>query len=207
MLSIFTKVMIKKFEINGLYYIENIYEYISSIYEEKPEDVIDKLDKLKWEPITNSINSRMVQHYGYKYNYKNNSVDEKIDELPDFLNIYKRFLTDICHQLELIDESYEFNQCIINNYLPAQGISKHVDSKSYGKVIGCFTLGSGASMVFKNGEEKKEIYVKPNSLYIMSDDARYVWTHEMPSRKSDLVDNNKIKRDRRVSLTFRNVKL
>jgi len=62
-------------------------------------------------------------------------------------------------------------------------------------------------MVFKNGEEKKEIYVKPNSLYIMSDDARYVWTHEMPSRKSDLVDNNKIKRDRRVSLTFRNVKL
>jgi len=199
--------MIKKFEINGLYYIENIYEYISSVYEEKPEDVINKLDKLKWEPITNSINSRMVQHYGYKYNYKNNSVDEKIDELPDFLNIYKRFLTDICHQLELIDESYEFNQCIINNYLPAQGISKHVDSKSYGKVIGCFTLGSGASMVFKNGEEKKEIYVKPNSLYIMSDDARYVWTHEMPSRKSDLIDNNKIKRDRRVSLTFRNVKL
>ena len=199
--------MIKKFEINGLYYIENIYEYISSVYEEKLEDVIDKLDKLKWEPITNSINSRMVQHYGYKYNYKNNSVDEKIDELPDFLNIYKRFLTDICHQLELIDESYEFNQCIINNYLPAQGISKHVDSNSYGKVIGCFTLGSGASMVFKNGEEKKEIYVKPNSLYIMSDDARYVWTHEMPSRKSDLVDNNKIKRDRRVSLTFRNVKL
>ena len=207
MLSILPKVMIKKFEINGLYYIENIYEYISSVYEEKPEDVINKLDKLKWEPITNSINSRMVQHYGYKYNYKNNSVDEKIDELPDFLNIYKRFLTDICHQLELIDESYEFNQCIINNYLPAQGISKHVDSKSYGKVIGCFTLGSGASMVFKNGEEKKEIYVKPNSLYIMSDDARYVWTHEMPSRKSDLIDNNKIKRDRRVSLTFRNVKL
>jgi len=39
----------------------------------------------------------------------------------------------------------------------------------------------------------------------MSGDARYVWTHSMPSRKYDIVDDEKITRGRRISLTFRNV--
>jgi alkylated DNA repair dioxygenase AlkB len=60
-------------------------------------------------------------------------------------------------------------------------------------------------MKFTYNGEHKEIYVKPNSLYIMSGDSRYVWSHSMPVKKSDVVNGIKIKRDRRISITFRNV--
>ena len=60
-------------------------------------------------------------------------------------------------------------------------------------------------MTFRNGKNVIKKYVKPNSVYIMTGDSRYKWTHEMPSTKSDKVDDKKILRSRRVSITFRNV--
>jgi alkylated DNA repair dioxygenase AlkB len=76
---------------------------------------------------------------------------------------------------------------------------------AYGPVVAAFTLGSGAEMVFRRGGEVESLYVEPGSLYIMSGDARSKWTHEMPGRKSDMVDGKKIPRGRRISVTFRNV--
>jgi hypothetical protein len=37
----------------------------------------------------------------------------------------------------------------------------------------------------------------------MSGASRYIWTHEMSSRKCDMVEGKKIVRGRRVSVTFR----
>ncbi len=189
-------------EIPGLYYIDDIKE-------ENVSQIIIELDKLQWKPLSNNRNSRLVQHYGYKYDYKTYNIREKCDDIPQFLITLKDFLTDICLDMNVINNNYVFNQCIVNNYLPGQSISQHIDDKSYGDVIGCFTLGGGATMIFKNknknNNNKINMYVKPNSLYIMSGDARYVWTHEMTKRKYDIIDNNKIKRSRRISVTFRNV--
>lgn len=187
----------EELNVKGLYYIDNIKEDTSN--------VIDELDKLQWHSLTTNKNSRLVQHYGYKSNYTTYNIYEKCDKIPKFLYLFKSLLTDICLQLELIDKQYEFNQCIVNNYLPGQGISKHIDFKDYGNIIGCFTIGSGATMIFKKGEKINEIYVKPNSLYIMSEDARYLWTHEMNPRKYDIINDTKLERKRRVSITFRNV--
>ena len=90
--------------------------------------------------------------------------------------------------------------------LSGQGISKHIDVTSYGGIIGCYTLNSGSIMNFRSpSDDVVDVYVKPNSLYIMSGDARYKWTHEMPSCKNDVVNGMKILRDRRISVTFRNV--
>ena len=89
--------------------------------------------------------------------------------------------------------------------MPSQGINRHTDHNAYGAIIGCFTLGSGATMIFRDGQDKQELYVEPDSLYIMTGDARYKWTHEMPARKSDMVDGTKHIRGRRVSVTFRHV--
>jgi len=139
----------------------------------------------------------MVQHYGFKYDYFTRKIDQKCDPLPIFLQKLKNVLTNVCVELEIINKEYVFNQCIINNYYEGQGISPHIDVKSYGGVIGCFTLGSGAIMKFSYGDEDVELYVKPNSLYIMSGDSRYKWNHSMPVKKS--------RKDRRVSITFRNV--
>ncbi len=202
---------VEELSVPGLYYIDDIKEDTST--------VIEELDKLQWVPLTktdksvcsllagqqltNTKNSRVVQHYGYKYNYTTYNIREKCEELPTSLHVFRDLLTNICRDLKIVDEKYVFNQCIINNYHAGQGISPHIDVKGYGPVIGCYTIGSGTTMVFEKGDEKVEVYVKPNSLYIMSGDARYTWKHSMPSRKSDDVDEEKMERGRRISLTFR----
>jgi len=186
---------IKKINIDGLYYIDDIKIDTSNM--------VSELDKLEWTKLSSNINSRKVQHYGFKYNYSTSNIKEKTDELPYFLEPLKNMLTKFCRKLKLIDDKYEFNQCIINNYESGQGISSHIDTLSYGHTIGCFTIGSGAIMKFTKDKLDEELFVEKDSLYIMSGDARYKWKHSMPARKKD---NDKL-RDRRISITFRNVPL
>ena len=194
------KIVVKKISnVPGLYYTPNI---ISNC-----DELIGQFDKNKWSSLTSSPNSRVVQHFGFVYVYNSRKINMPAHPIPDFLIELANELTDICRQLDIIDDKYVFNQCIVNNYMPGQGISKHTDVKSYGKVIGCFTIGSGSIMKFvnQNTDEEYEKYVEANSLYIMSGDSRLVWTHEMPSNKFDIVNKIKIPRDRRISITFRNV--
>jgi len=192
------KLIIKHFsKIKGLYYIENVNIEL--------DPIIEKLDKKEWKSVSNHPNSRKVQHYGYKYGYNTYNIHEKADPFPEFIIPLQKKLEKITKIKNLVSNDYNFNQCIINNYQGNQGISRHIDVKSYGDVIGCYTIGSGAIMRFRLGNEKVELYTKPNSLYIMSGDARYKWTHEMPSVINDIVDGKKIRRGRRISITFRNV--
>lgn len=186
---------VEELNVPGLYYVEDI--------KEDTKYIISELDKREWSALSNSKNSRVVQHYGYKYNYSTYNITEKTQDIPEFLNVLKNILIDVCSELELIDDTYNFNQCIVNNYNEGQGISPHIDVKSFGPVIGCFTLGSGCSMVFTNKDNKEEIYVNDGSLYIMSDDSRYKWKHSMQSRIFDIVNKKKVKRGRRISVTFR----
>jgi alkylated DNA repair dioxygenase AlkB len=131
---------VQELEVPGLYYISDI--------DEDTSDVIVELDKRKWIPLSTSPHSRLVQHYGFKYNYTTYKINEKCDPIPEFMNKYRDLLHTICTQLNIIDKSYEFNQCIVNNYNDGQGISAHIDVKQYGDIIGCYTFGTGATMVF-----------------------------------------------------------
>ena len=182
--------------IPGLYLINNI------IINDK---IVEKLDQMNWCHITSNPKSRLVQHYGYIYDYQTGKNNLKCEDIPDFLFEYRDILKKYCVDNGLVDQSYDFNQCIVNNYLVGQGISPHIDSKSFGKVIGSFTVSGSSIMTFKNLNESKEIYVKPNSLYVMSGDSRYIWTHEMKGKNFDIIEDNKIMRTRRISITFRNV--
>lgn len=181
--------------IPGLYYLPNVSEN---------SNLIKKIDKYKWLPISESSNSRLFQHYGYTYDYKTRNINKSENVLPTCLIDLKNLLTGICLNLKLINDKEYFNQCIINNYNPGQGISKHIDLKTFGNVIGCFSIGSGSVINF-NYKKQHEIYIEENSLYIMSGDSRNIWTHEMPSRNYDNVNDKKIMRKRRISITFRNV--
>jgi len=192
-------------DINGLYY----YNLSSEL--EQYNNTINYLENENWFPVSSSANSRHVLHYGYKYDYLTSNTNSETDKLPEFLKIYKDKLTDIVLSnndlLSLennINENY-FNQCIVNKYVNNQGISKHIDNTNYGKIIGCFTINSGCSILFEDKKEKKEIYVEPNSLYIMSKDARYKYTHCIPKRKNDINNGIKIPRGTRYSITFRHV--
>jgi alkylated DNA repair dioxygenase AlkB len=192
-------------QISGLYYFENILD------ESSANTLLNNLDNIQnnyngykgWKPITQHPNSRKVQHFGYIYDYLNGNTNTETEKLPEFLEEIKNKLNNICSSNNI--PSINFNQCIVNNYEPGQGISKHIDSKAYGPIVASFSLNSGSYMTFRNGANVVKKYIKPNSVYIMTGDARYKWTHEMPSTKSDKVDDKKILRSRRVSITFRNV--
>ncbi|MCH9622039.1 MAG: hypothetical protein S4CHLAM20_14730 [Chlamydiia bacterium] len=218
--------------IPGLYYIPGL------ISEDQVEDLIEELDDEEWIPITSSENSRKVQHYGFTYNYfrggseassKVGEPGEKTHPLPKFLHFLRDMLKELCVQEGIVGERYQFNQCIVNDYQPGQGISPHIDHKTYGHTIGCFTIGSPAMMSFNRVIYKSEGTVKLNkniniyplsgSLYIMSGECRNRWSHCMSGRKSDpnpaFVESKdptkakgqpkRIKRGRRISITFRNV--
>ena len=50
----------------GLFYIDDI--------KEDGNAIIKELDKMKWIPLSGYSNSRVVQHYGYKYDYKTYNI-------------------------------------------------------------------------------------------------------------------------------------
>ena len=173
--------------IPGLAYHEN------ALTETQEQALLSYMDgEGQWAPVTDSEKSRRVQHYGYRYDYKRRTASEPTVAIPVEW-------TDLGH-----DEA-KWNQVIVNEYLPGQGISAHVDVLAYGEVIQCYTLGSGAMMRFTHTGtgEKRDLYVAPRSLYIMSGEARYQWKHEMIGRKADMVEDKRIVRGRRVSVTLR----
>ena len=49
--------------ISGLYYIDDLNE-------DNMNNIISQLDECQWLPLSSNSNSRLVQHYGYKYDYK-----------------------------------------------------------------------------------------------------------------------------------------
>lgn len=145
---------------------------------------------------------RRVQHYGYKYDYKTRSrkAMQCLGELPlEFHQIIDLFSSQgLCNQPP--------NQVIINEYTAGQGIAKHVDCiPCFGDTILIISLGSASMMRFQHVKNKQrhELILEPNSLLILQAEARYDWTHEIPKRKTDLINGKRQARERRVSLTFR----
>lgn len=58
----------------------------------------------------------------------------------------------------------------------------------------------------EEGQQFEAIFIlEPRSVMVLKDVARYKWTHEIPARKSDVIDGGKVERSRRISLTFRKV--
>ncbi len=175
--------------IPGLQYIENYLE----IAQEKL--LIETIDKQKWL----SGLKRRVQHYGYKYNYRKKNIDHSsyIGPIPEWLIL----LCTKLYQENIFTDIPD--QVIINEYMPGQGISPHIDCiPCFGEVICSLSLGSSCIMEFKN-KIKVSLLLEPRSLLVLSKDARFIWTHSIPARKQDIYLGTKILRARRISLTFR----
>lgn len=180
--------------VSGLRYVP---DYIDAATEAA---LIQTIDAQPWL----SDLKRRVQHYGYKYDYRARSItqDFRIGEIP-------LWLMPICDKLH--EEgifSRRPDQVIINEYLPGQGITSHVDCvPCFGETIASLSLCSTCVMEFasqKTGEKVSQ-FLEPCSLLVMKDDARYEWQHAISGRKSDNWQGQKFHRVRRVSLTFRTV--
>jgi alkylated DNA repair dioxygenase AlkB len=87
-----------------------------------------------------------------------------------------------------------FDQLIINEYKPGQQIAPHTDHVTqFGPVIACITLGQQVPITFGLGLDKKILEIEPGSMYIMTDEARYRWTHSLKNTSQGT----------RYSLTYR----
>jgi alkylated DNA repair dioxygenase AlkB len=162
--------------------------------------LMEMIDHSPWQ---NDL-KRRVQQYGYRYDYRRKGLaaDARIGPLPDWA---LEFL-DGFHNEGLIDTP--FNQLIINEYTPGQGISFHVDCRPcFDDTIFSVSLGSPCIMTMRRvgGLDAGDIVLEPGDVLMMSGEARYDWQHGIASRKTDKVPGGVIKRGRRVSLTFRRV--
>ena len=181
---------------SGILYLPNF------ITEELENAVTQHLDAANW---SNAL-KRRVQHFGYRYDYKARRVasDSYLGPLPEWLQPVGDSLVASGYTSKTPD------QVIANEYLPGQGISAHIDCEPcFGPVVASLSLLSNCVMVFRNVDSSAtaRIILEPCSLVILSGESRYLWTHEIPARKSDLINGLRQNRDRRISLTFREVLL
>jgi alkylated DNA repair dioxygenase AlkB len=193
-LDLATSVEADSREIPGLTYVP---EYINF---EKQNQLIHAIDQQEW-----SIKlKRRVQHYGYRYDYKNGSLASAnyLGALPDWAeNIASRLFND-----KLTEKA--FDQLIVNEYQPGQGIISHVDCvPCFGNTIISLSLGSPCVMDFTHSQtqQKVSLLLSPGSIVVMHREARYLWQHGIAPRKKDKYKGTEITRTRRISMTFREV--
>eukprot|EP00759_Apiculatamorpha_spiralis_P029562 PhF_6_TR31728/c0_g1_i1/m.46692/K10770/ALKBH8; alkylated DNA repair protein alkB homolog 8 len=164
---------------------------------------------------------RRTQHYGYKYNYSGKADKIQSDPIPTWaMETWNRCCGG--GGGGTFREGKEFvlptpDQLIVNEYLPGQGISAHVDHTGMFQ-DGIVSISLGSHCVFRFKEKKStrgttsgdneeetnkktvEVVVPRRSMLVLTGDARYNWTHEIVARKTD---KDVGARGRRVSLTFR----
>ena len=185
----------KDFQINGLQYIP---EFIDR---EEHDFLLTQIDKSPW---LNDL-KRRVQHYGYKYDYKFHRIDRsmKISELPSWLSDFalRMCIKGVFSKIP--------DQVIVNEYLPGQGITDHVDcTPCFSDTIASLSLGAECVMYLTNIKDSKQKHpylLKKRSVIVLKEDARYNWMHGIKAVKTDNYFGQKITRERRVSLTFRKV--
>ncbi len=154
--------------------------------------------------------SRRVQHYGYKYDYSYRGIDAsaRLGLLPPWLERLGRdavlSAVDLCRPIEA------FDQAIVNEYLPGQGIALHTDRDCFGPIVATVSLNSDLAMDFVGPDSRRYSHtLQRRSLLLLTGSARAEWRHGIAKRKNDKdpVSGQVLPRRRRVSITFRTVLL
>lgn len=179
-------------EVPGFLYVPN---FLSEGEERKLVTAIDRGD---WSHVL----KRRVQHFGWRYGYK----DRKID-LSMRLGPLPQWALTLAERLEKSGLLQHLpDQVIVNEYIGRQGISKHTDCvPCFEDGVAMLSLLESWEMVFrKRGKSGKRVpkLLARRSIAVISGDARYKWTHEIPSR---LTEPGGLRRQRRISVTFRKV--
>lgn len=162
---------------------------------EEESSLFHHIDNEQW----NNKLLRRTQHYGYVYDYTTRNLREKAPPIPSWCN----FVID-----RLLEQRILVNlpdQLIVNEYLPGQGISPHIDSViAFQDGIVSISLGADAMMDLINTRDstnKKQVLLSSRSAISFHDVARYEWKHGISAKKKGY---GAIK-GRRVSLTFRKI--
>ena len=194
----------------------------SFVTAEEEASILDFLDSQKWRTDL----ARRTMHFGGTYclmppRNASPGTRKKTEQniitapaMPPELG----FVIDrmVEHGLYLKGALPEF--CIVNEYLPGQGISAHVENFRFGEPVCSLTLAGADSMRFHELEAandgsvrsgkaaaaprtgtRRDVLLQRRSLVILKEDARSKWQHEIVRGR----ESSKPPSWRRVSLTFR----
>lgn len=152
--------------------------------------LVEAIDAGRW----NTDWKRRRQPYGGGYG----NADEA-PPIPD----WGRRLADRLYADGVTDTP--FDQMLVNEYLPGQGISPHRDYAPYGRTVVSLSLLSPCVMDFRHPPtgRKESLLLGRRSLLVLSDEARYDWEHGIAPRKRDAWHGLPVARGRRLSVTFR----
>jgi alkylated DNA repair dioxygenase AlkB len=141
---------------------------------------------------------RRRQLYGASYGAK----WEEVAAIPE----WAQALIDRLHADGIGD--WRFDQMLVNEYLPGQGISMHRDHEPFDRTVVSLSLLSRCIMDFRQPEANRHdsMLLEPRSLLVLSDEARYKWEHGIAARKNDRWLGEILPRRRRLSMTFRRMK-
>jgi alkylated DNA repair dioxygenase AlkB len=100
------------------------------------------------------------------------------------------------------------DQLIVNEYLAGAGIPAHADAPLFTDTIVSLSLGSTCVMEFtKDSGAREEQLLEPMSALVIAGEARSEWKHAIRPRMLDVWQGREFPRARRVSLTFRKMRL
>lgn len=157
--------------------------------------------------------SRRTQHYGWRFEYTSKScvrIDESIPATFRRLVLDRLRVVANC-EIMWLDGVEDNVQCTVNEYQRGQGIAPHVDTHAaFDDGILALSLGSGVGLRLRKvaGDIRHpnyNVWLERRSLITYVGEARYAFAHGIISRKGDLLDSQWVLRNRRVSVTFRNL--
>lgn len=159
--------------------VNDIYDWIA-IVKGDAVPVDDKCGK-------RSATGRLRLQYGYNYTTRGTIVPA--DPMPEVLTRLAELVCQLATDAGARLPAGVPNQCLINFYAPGQGIAYHVDSRMFGNAILCVTMGGKRQMRFRYkldpSRAEERLITDKDTLYVMTEAARYEWEHSMPALRSN----------------------
>jgi alkylated DNA repair dioxygenase AlkB len=171
--------------------------YIPGYLEAAEHDaVLAAVDAGPWR----DFGGRRAQIYGYSYHYTKGV--HRVEDLPPHAQA-------LAARLERDGLMPDFaDQLIVNEYAVGWGIPAHVDAPLFTDTIVSISLGSTCVMEFtQDSGAREEHLLEPMSALVIAGEARREWKHAIPARLLDTWQGREVPRSRRISLTFRKMRL
>lgn len=175
-------------EIPGLMYLPRFLDAAAE------GEFVELIDREEWDVTW----ERRRQLYGQSYGRRGHSPRP----LPD----WGRSLADAA--MHAVSTMQPFDQMLVNEYLPGQGIALHRDYEPFDRTVVSISLLSSCVMSFRRVQDDRRasLLLEPLSLLELSGEARYEWEHGIARRKNDRWNGTLLPRSRRISVTFRRLK-
>ncbi|KNC98898.1 uncharacterized protein SPPG_05863 [Spizellomyces punctatus DAOM BR117] len=169
---------------------------------------IYKTPKPKWV----SLRNRRLQNWGVLAGHCPLS-----DPLPPWLTAIENRIA----ALGIWHQHSHANNCLINEYLPGQGILPHEDGPAFHPTIATLSLSSTCLLqLYPHGQTKAShtLFLEPGSLLVLDGEVYRGFLHGIPEQRVDVLEGvvnpvrdfgkegGRIERGTRVSVTFRVVK-